>query len=309
MDITVVGSLNMDIVAVVDHVPQAGETVKTPHAHLYTGGKGANQAIAAARHGARVRMVGAVGADAFATTLRAVLQSSGGDVSGLVEKRGPSGMALITVESDGQNRIVVCEGANRMLTPRDVERACSASPWPPGSALVVQNEIPMETVRHALDVAHRRGWRVIWNVAPVVPVEAGLLGEGDVIVVNESEASELVGMDVADIETGRMACERLLKLGPGMAIVTLGAAGSIAVSSAWGIMSTPAYQVVPVDTTAAGDTFLGVFAADWDGVTSPERSLQIASAAAAVCVTRQGAQDSIPTREDVISFLKQYETA
>ncbi|TDY42144.1 ribokinase [Alicyclobacillus sacchari] len=303
MDITVVGSLNMDIVAVVNHMPQAGETVKAAQAALHTGGKGANQAIAAARYGGRVCMVGAVGNDTFAGPLREALEAAHVDVAGVIPKDGSSGMALITVEADGQNRIVVCDGANGLLTPADVDHACAKIPWPIGSALVVQNEIPRETVRQALTVAHQRQWRVLWNVAPVVPMEVGWLGRDDIVAVNESEASRLTGKDVVDVESARLAAQRLMEFGPGMVLVTLGALGSVAVSREWGTMVIPAREVIPVDTTAAGDTFLGVFAADWDGVSSPEPSLQVATAAAALCVTRSGAQNSIPQRQEVITFL------
>ncbi|ACV59285.1 PfkB domain protein [Alicyclobacillus acidocaldarius subsp. acidocaldarius DSM 446] len=306
MDITVVGSLNMDIVAVVDHMPGAGETVKTASAQLYSGGKGANQAVAAARQGARVRMVGAVGGDAFGESICMQLVKSGVGIEGVFTKDAPSGVALITVERDGQNRIVVCEGANALLAPDDVERACGADPLPPGSAMLLQNEIPRATVVHAIRLAHRRGWRVVWNVAPVERIPAGLLTNRDIIAVNEKEASMLVGFEVIDDQSARKAAEQLLAIGPGLVIVTLGDLGSLALSPDFGVIRIPAFSVPVVDTTAAGDTFIGVFAADWDGVQSPELSLRKAAAAAALCVSRRGAQSSIPTREETETFLRQH---
>lgn len=295
----------MDIVAVVDHMPRAGETVKTASAQFYTGGKGANQAVAAARHGGRVQMVGAVGGDVFGESIRMELVKSGVGVEGVFTKDAPSGVALITVDRDGQNRIVVCEGANALLVPQDVERACGSGSVSPGSAMLLQNEIPRNTVVHAICLAQRLGCRVIWNVAPVEPIPNGLLTDKDVIVVNEKEASALVGYEVSDEGLARNAAEQLLAMGPGLVIVTLGNHGSLAVSHEFGLMRIPAFTVPVVDTTAAGDTYIGVFAAEWDGVGSPETALRKAAAAAALCVSQRGAQNSIPTREETETFLGQ----
>ena len=307
VDIMVVGSLNVDIVAEVDHVPKAGETVKARAAQFYVGGKGGNQAVAAARQGARVRMIGAVGTDLFGPSVRAALAGSGVEIEGVISKEGPTGLAMIAVESDGQNRIIVCEGANAELSPVDVESALDRSPFPPGAAMLVQNEIPRETVARAIHRAHQLGWRVVWNVAPVDPISKGLLAEDDVIVVNETEASALTGLEVTDGRTVREAAKRLLDEGPGLAVVTLGDHGSFALSRAFGEMRIPAFAVDVVDTTAAGDTYIGTFAARWDGVRSPEEALRWAAAASALCVSRRGAQDSIPTGEETAAFLRECE--
>jgi len=303
VDAVVIGSINVDLVVGVDAMPGPGETVLGQSARYQVGGKGANQAIAAARQGARVRMVGAVGTDAFAGMLTSALREAGVDVAGVTQAKGPSGTALVFLEPGGQNRIVVVPGANAALTPEGVERAVMDLDAPRDMAVVVQNEIPPDAVLASIRAAHRRGFRVVWNAAPPAQVPVGVLGSEDVLVVNEAEASHLAGKPVVDPKAAREVAAQLLALGPGLAVVTLGDKGLVAATRR-GTIQVPAWPVEVRDTTAAGDTWIGAFVAAWDGGEDVIQALRYATAASALCVTRAGASDSIPTRAEVEAFLR-----
>nr|WP_277992555.1 ribokinase [Alicyclobacillus mali (ex Roth et al. 2021)] len=303
VDAVVIGSINVDLVVRVQEMPGPGATVLAESARHQVGGKGANQAIAAARQGVRVRMIGALGTDAFAPMLKRSLARAGVEVSGVAEVPGPSGTALIFLEPSGQNRIVVIPGANAALSPESVERALLAMEAPRETAVMLQNEIPRDAVMAAIRAAHLRGWRVVWNVAPPSEVPAGVLCRGDVIGMNEVEAARVTGREVSDERAAAEAAEAMLARGAGLAIVTLGPKGVVA-ASARGTFHLPAWPVEVRDTTAAGDTWLGAFVAAWDGGEDVREALRYATAAASLCVSRMGAADSIPARREVEAFLR-----
>ncbi|WP_326832529.1 ribokinase [Alicyclobacillus mali (ex Roth et al. 2021)] len=306
MDAVVIGSINVDLVVRVREMPGPGATVLAESARHQVGGKGANQAIAAARQGVRVRLIGALGTDAFAPMLKDSLAHAGIDISGVAEVPGPSGTALIFLEPCGQNRIVVIPGANAALSPESVERTLLATEAPRETAVMLQNEIPRDAVMAAIRAAHLRGWRVVWNVAPPSEVPAGVLRRGDVIAMNEVEAAQVTGREVSDERTAAEAAEAaeaMLARGAGLTIVTLGPKGVVA-TSARGTFHLPAWPVEVRDTTAAGDTWLGAFVAAWDGGEDVHEALRYATAAASLCVSRMGAADSIPARREVEAFLR-----
>ncbi|MCL6548575.1 MAG: ribokinase [Alicyclobacillus sp.] len=303
-DIIVVGSINMDVVNRVHSHPRPGETVHGLGTEYNPGGKGANQAVAAARAGGQVAMVAAVGEDAFGEALVASLRQSGVRTDGVVRKPGPSGMAFITVDAAGENTIILSQGANGRLTPDDL-RAMEGV-WGDADVILTQNEVPWETTRFVLEQAHRRGIRTVFNPAPAFAVPDDALSWVDVLVVNETEAEVVSGLPVSGTDSARAAAERLLARGAGAILVTLGEHGSLYVGRGGQTLYTPAFSVRVVDTTAAGDTFIGAFAAAGGAEDTLADALRFASAASAVAVTRQGAQVSIPERAEVEAFLARH---
>ncbi|MER5298435.1 ribokinase [Streptomyces lasiicapitis] len=288
--IAVLGSINMDLVAYVAKAPQRGETVTGREFRTLPGGKGANQAVAAARAGATVSMIGAVGNDAFGTQLRSALDHSGVDTDLLRTVEGPSGTAHIVVDDDGGNAIVVIPGANDTLTtlsPGDTAEIASAA------ALLLQLEIPMEGVLAAAQAARAAGVRTILTPAPARPLPPELLAATDLLLPNEHEAAALTGLpDPAD------AARALLDQVPEV-VVTLGAAGSLYVARGAEPVTVPARRVTAVDTTGAGDTFAGALAvALCEGNYLPQAA-SWASAASALSVQRPGAAASMPYRTEI----------
>lgn len=299
--IAVVGSVNMDVVSMVATFPQPGETV---HAHSTTyhgGGKGANQAVAAAAAGAAVEFIGAVGNDAFAEPLIAGLAARGVGVSALARKQTTSGQAFIAVDAHGQNTIILSAGANGQVAPAEVEAAHSRIAT--AQALLTQNEIPWEATFAAMSLAHRVGVRVIANPAPAFAPPAEAYPLMDTLILNEIEASRMTHHAVATLEDAEQAAHTLIARGAGEVIVTLGALGSLYVGGGRRI-ETPIIPIEVVDTTGAGDTFIGMYAV---AATEMEvaQALRFATAASALCVSRPGAQESIPTRAEVEAFLAQ----
>lgn len=303
--IVVVGSLNADFVVRVPRCPAAGETIPGERFSMFPGGKGANQAYAAARLGGRVSMVGQVGNDPWGGILRENLASAGADVSGVLrDERVSSGIAVIIVESSGQNRIVIVPGSNGTFTPDRLEgaRGILAS----ASVVLLQLEIPLETVREAARLARAAGARVILDPAPAVPLPDELLREVDCLTPNETELAVLAGNPPADaLDRGRASrmARELLGRGAREVIVKMGAAGALLVEASrehfW-----PARRVRALDTTAAGDAFNGAFAVALAEGQGEEEAGAFAGAAAAVSVTREGAQPSMPTREEVKRLLE-----
>ncbi|OEJ96672.1 ribokinase [Streptomyces thermolilacinus] len=291
--ITVLGSTNMDLVAYVPRAPRLGETVTGHDFRTVPGGKGANQAVAAARAGAHVSMIGAVGSDDFGPRLRAALADSGVDTSLVRTADGPSGTAHIVVDDDGANAIVVVPGANASVTgvtPEDEARIAASD------ALLLQLELPLDAVLAGAEAARRHGVRTVLTPSPAQPLPHELLALIDVLVPNEHEASGLAG--VAD---PRAAAEELLRDVPEV-VVTLGAAGSLYVARGARPVTVPARRVRAVDTTAAGDTFTGALAvALGEGRAVPD-ALAWASAAAALSVGRAGASSSMPYRAEIDAF-------
>jgi ribokinase len=287
----------MDLVVNVARHPRIGETILGGKFDTVPGGKGANQAIAAARMGASVTMIGRVGRDSFGDQLRANAVRDGIDTNYLkVDEHEPSGVALITVDDDGQNTIVVASGANHCLTPDDLRAARNA--FANANVMITQLESPLETVKEALVLAMEYKLRVILNPAPAQALDAGLLGMVDYLIPNEHEALLLAGAD--SLET---AIDKLLAMGVQNLIITLGEKGAL-VASGGERKHIPAFMVKAVDTVAAGDAFVGAFATGLAEGMNVEDAVRLGNAAAAISVTGHGAQPSIPGREEVELFQK-----
>lgn len=297
VEVAVVGSLNMDLVARAERLPRPGETVPGLSFATVPGGKGANQAVAAARLGARTAMIGCVGDDAFGARLRAGLEADGVDCRWLRTEAGiSSGVALIVVDGAGRNGIVVVPGANGRLGPGDVEASDAA--LAAARVVVLQLETPLETVERAARRARELGKAVVLNPAPARPLPAGLLACADYLVPNELEAAALTGAAVGSVEEAAAAGRRLREAGAGTVLVTLGAQGVVAVGPS-GERHHPAPRVEAVDTTAAGDTFIGGLCAALVRGRPLDAAIAFAQAAAAISVTRPGAQPSIPFEREV----------
>lgn len=277
----------------VERRPKPGETVTGADLTLFPGGKGANQVVAAARLGAEASMLGRVGEDAFGAELVENLRNNGVDTTRVESlSRSPTGSAFITVTPDGENAIIVSPGANRGFGPREVEAA--ARDIRKASVLVAQLEVNVEAVDSAARLAEESGARFLLNLAPPREVPNTLLRLSDPLVVNEHEAAFLLG----DEQTSDEAARGLLDLGPASVVVTLGAEG--AVLAAKGITQRfPAPEVEVVDTTGAGDAFVGALAAKLAKGTTLEDAVPFAVFTGAVAVTREGAQRSLPTQEEV----------
>jgi len=291
--VVVVGSLNMDLVARAQRLPRAGETLPGEAFFTAPGGKGANQAVAVARLGGSVAMVGNIGDDAYGQQLRKALEREGVDCQAVSVCQGvSSGVALITVDAASQNCIVIIPGGNGLLTPQSVQRFDKL--LQAADVIICQLEVPAETVAWALARGHELGKRVILNPAPATgPLPSTWFGHIDYLTPNESEAEALTGITVTDQGSALRAGERLLQLGAGKVIITLGAQGALLVT-AQGHQHFPAPVVQPVDTTAAGDTFVGGFAAALVRGLEEGEAIAFGQRAAALSVTRVGAQPSIP---------------
>ncbi len=304
--IVVVGSLNMDFVVGVDHLPAPGETVLGRDFQMIPGGKGANQACAAGRLGGSAvttRMVGRVGYDLFADHLKASLAAAGVDVSAVhATKSQPTGVAQIWVEREGQNSIVVASGANSALSASDAEAMRSV--FRGARFVLFQLETPLSAVQAALRVAREEGARTMLDPAPAQPLAPELLAGVDILTPNESEACLLLDRPAERItlEQAPLLARQLLEKGPRQVILKLGDLGCFFFDGEEEV-HIPAFPVEAADTTAAGDTFNGALAVAFAEERSREDALRFASAAAAISVTRMGAQASIPTRREVDDFL------
>lgn len=292
--ITVFGSANMDVVAYAAEAPRLGETVMGRAFHTIPGGKGANQAIAAARAGGQVVFLGAVGDDAFGPQLRDTLAEAGVDVALLRTAPGASGVAHIVVDDRGGNSIIVVPGANGTVTGTTAEEAAAIAR---SGTLLLQLELPMAGVLAAARAAGEHT-SVVLTPAPVAPLPDELLACVDLIVPNEHEAAAITGRD--DPEA---ALDALLERVP-EAVITLGAAGSLYGSRDGRRVRVPALPVRAVDTTAAGDTFVGALAVARGEGRGPEEALRFATAAAALSVQRAGASTSMPHRAEIAGLLE-----
>ncbi|MEH7419034.1 ribokinase [Neobacillus drentensis] len=303
--IVVIGSMNMDIVNHVENHPQPGETIKGWGTAYHPGGKGANQAVAAARSGGQVIMAGAVGTDTFSGKLVSTLQEEGINTDFILEKDGTSGIAFITVDSSGENTIILSEGSNGKFMPDDLEPICRM--MESGDVILLQNEIPWQTTEYAIQTAYSKGVRVILNPAPAVKVPKELFPFVDMLILNETEVEAITDKPVKDIDQARNAASQLNEWNIKEVIITLGKNGAIYRNQNGLELVTPSFSVNAKDTTAAGDTFIGALAAERVLGHPIQDCLRYATAAAALSVTVQGAQNSIPTREKILSFLKSME--
>ncbi|MFG2587256.1 ribokinase [Streptomyces sp. NBC_01166] len=288
--IAVLGSTNMDLVAYVARAPGRGETVTGREFRTVPGGKGANQAVAAARAGGEVVMIGAVGTDEYGSSLRTNLEHAGVDTDLLHTVSGPSGTAHIVVDDEGSNAIVVIPGANGTVTALGPgERAAVAA----AGLLLLQLELPLSVVVEGARTAKARGVRTILTPSPVQPLPPGLLDDVDLLVPNEHEAAELTGC----VEP-HAAAQILLRQVPEV-VITLGRKGCLYAARGGEPVLFPAPEVTAVDTTGAGDTFVGTLAvALGEGRSVPE-ALAWASSAAALCVQKPGASTSMPYRSEI----------
>ncbi|BCJ58106.1 ribokinase [Micromonospora endophytica] len=286
--VVVVGSANMDLVATAPALPRPGETVLGTDFVMVPGGKGANQAIAATRAGAHCSFVGAIGSDSFGVTLRARITAAGVDTSQLRVTYGTSGVALVMVNAEGENAIVVTPGANASLTTlTEPELALVRD----ADVLVAQLEIPVETVTEAAVTARAAGTRVVLNAAPAVPLPPELFAAVDLLVVNENEAQAYTGR-------GREDPYALLDLVP-RAVLTLGSEGAWYGDRDGTAVHLPAVPVETVDSTAAGDAFTAALAVAWGEGRDLVDAVRWAGAAGAACVRRLGASVSLPGRAEI----------
>jgi len=300
--VVVLGSINMDLVVRAPHLPRPGETLHGSDFLTVGGGKGANQATAAARLGASVQFIGAVGADDFGARRLAEMTTDGIDVSRIVRlKNSPTGVALITVDSAGENTIVIAAGANMAVTPEAVA-AFDFSKAQKGLC-VAQLELPLETVAAGLRAAKSAGLVTMLNVAPYKPEARDLLRDVDILIANEGEAGDLA--DWQDVVTRERAADVATKLrayGPTTVIVTLGATGAVVVTTAR-VVYVPAPSVQAIDATGAGDCFTGALAAGLAAGEAIETAAQRAVAAASYSTTVIGATPGMPTVMQLDAFL------
>ena len=295
--IVVVGSSNTDMIIQAPRIPRPGETILGGEFSMAAGGKGANQAVAAARAGGRVTFVARVGRDMFGENAVKGFIGDGIDVTHVIQdSAAPSGVALIFVATDGENSIGVASGANGRLSPQDVRNAADAI----GSAdvVIMQLETPMETIQAAAEMAASRGVRVVLNPAPAQTLSDALLKHVSVLTPNETEAELLTGIKVEDDATAARAAAVLRGRGVGLVIVTLGSKG-VYVSSPEFEGPVAGFKVKAVDTTAAGDVFNGALAVALAEGRNLADGVRFANAAAAISVTRLGAQPSAPQRAEI----------
>jgi len=292
----VFGSLNADLLFKVQSLPRPGETVLAPGYELAAGGKGANQAAAAAKAGARVRMVGHLGADSFGAFARQVLEGAGVDCAGVATSARATAVAVIGIDHAAENQIMVASGANLDTHPDQVEDAALA----PGVTVLCQNEIDPAATFALLERAKAKGARTILNLAPAGPVPEDVLDAVDVLVVNEIEAAMAAGRGAVD-EPAQLARELAGRHGL-TCVVTLGARGALAIGPG-AALRVGALPVNPIDTTGAGDTFVGVLAAALDRDQALGAALRAASIAAGLACTQIGAQTSQPLAEEIAARL------
>lgn len=300
--VVVVGSVNTDLVVGVDRFPEPGETVAARTFSTFGGGKGANQAIAAARIGAEVLMIGAVGSDAYSDERLADLVRDGVDVTA-VERRSDvaGGIALIQVDATGQNMITIVAGANGTVTPDQVERALRAV-LRTDDVVCCQLELPLASVTTALRVARDLGGQTVLNAAPAVAGAGALIPLVDVLAVNEVEAGQLLGVGRVAIADAAAAAQALVGLGPSAVVVTLGESGAVVRSGPIEV-AVSAPRVPVVDSTGAGDAFVGALVACLASGMALEQAVRVGVQAGSLAVQRAGAQPSLPRRHELAPFF------
>ena len=300
--VVVVGSLNMDLVVRVPRFPTPGETVLGQDFGTFPGGKGANQAVAAARLGAKVSMIGRVGDDNLGHDLIQNLIREGIDIQHVsVDDTEPTGVAMITVDEEGQNAIAVASGANMRLQSADVERAWDEIE--PPDVLVMPLEVPLECLLTAAKLAQNVGSTVILNPAPARELPDGFLQYINVVVPNETETSILTGSELTDSSMTIVAARKLQSMGVNQIVLTLGASGALILDGEEAAIEIAPHVVDVVDTTAAGDAFVGGLAVAMGEGNSLYDSARMANAAGALATTVMGAQPAMPSRESVLNLL------
>ena len=302
--IVVIGSSNVDLLMKMDHLPEKGETVTDAEFFQVYGGKGANQAVAAARAGGNVAFVNCVGEDAYTPQMVQNYKNDGIDTRFVFQEKGvASGHALIMIGGAGMNYLSVAPGANYQLTPEKINKAMPVIEQ--AAMIVMQYEIQEETIKYVIDIANRKGIPVMWNCAPARAFDVSYIPKINILVLNEVEAGFLAGMQVENESDAEVAAKKLVDKGVGKVIITLGSKGAFVLTKTEKV-SVPSFKVEAVDTTAAGDTFCGAFAVAIVEGKSLNDALQFASAAAAISVTRMGAQPSAPKREEIDAFLENH---
>ncbi len=300
--IVVIGSSNVDLLMKMDHLPEKGETVTDAVFMQVYGGKGANQAVAAARAGGNVAFVNCVGEDAYTPQMVQNYKDDGIDTRFVFNEKGmASGHALIMIGGEGMNYLSVAPGANYELTPAKIDEAIPVIDE--AAMIVMQYEIPEETIKYVIDVANKKNIPVMWNMAPARAFDLSYIPKINILVLNEVEAGFLAEMHVENEEDAEKAANILVEKGVEKVIITLGSQGAFVLTKDEKA-SVPSFKVDAVDTTAAGDTFCGSFAVALVEGKSLKEALKFASAAAAISVTRMGAQPSAPKREEIEDFLK-----
>ncbi len=303
--VTVLGSINMDLFVHAERLPVSGETLMGKTFKEFAGGKGANQAVAIAKLGGVARMVGCIGDDSFATTLRANLRHNGVDTEHVrVAAGAASGIASIWVDAQGENRIVVIAGANALVGREAVDAAFATISV--SQFLLMQLECPLATVIYALErVAALRaaGLQTVLNPAPAVKLSPEVLRAVDILIPNETELAQLTDLPVSDVASARRAARRLLTMGSSKVVVTLGERGALYVAADEEVYQA-AVKVVATDTTAAGDSFIGAYLSALTQGHSNAEAMAFAAQAAALTITRAGAQDAIPRAEEVNAFCR-----
>jgi ribokinase len=304
--VLVVGSANMDLVVTTGNFPVPGETVFGRSFGMFPGGKGANQAVACSKLGTRTLFLGKMGKDLFGDRLVAGMKREGVVLDHTQRVKGTAtGMALITVNGTGQNEIVVVSGANMLLGPGDIER--KREQFAHRGVLLVQLEVPLRTVKRAVQQAHERGMIVILNPAPAAVLPKSLLRMVDYLTPNETELRHLTGRSVAGVGNLTRAARSLLDQGVRHVLVTLGKEGCLLVNNDMARLY-KTYRVKAIDTTAAGDAFNGALASALAQGQALDRAIPFANAVGALSVTRPGAQSSLPTANEVQRFVQRART-
>ncbi|WP_336980654.1 ribokinase [Altererythrobacter fulvus] len=300
MAVQVAGSINVDLIQSVEALPRPGETVLSFRSARLPGGKGANQAVAAARMGAPTRMIGAVGSDDGGSWMRGMLEEHGVDTQAIAAlKDMATGLASIAVDCSGENQIIVNPGANEAVTPDQ-----AAQIRPEAQVLLAQLEIPVDTVRAFFTAPAAQGRIRILNAAPALREAAPLFDHADILIVNQHELAHYLGLsDAPQSAEDALVARQLIARGDQAVIVTLGALGAVAV---WNDrhFHAPALSVTPIDTIGAGDCFCGALAALLDSGESVEAALPLANAAAALCTQKQGAIPAMPSRSEAENALE-----
>jgi ribokinase len=292
----------VDFTVALSRLPRPGETVSEGTLLVARGGKGANQAVAARRLGAEVRLIGCVGDDASGREVRDALAAEGIGVGALTTAAGPAtGTALIVVDREGRNQIAVAPGANRALTVGDVERCGADFAW--AEVVVCSLEVPLAVVHRALEIARTQRSTTIVNPAPFPDGGIDFLALADYVTPNEGEAARLAGTEMADLDDARKTAAAVRARGAGTVVLTLGAGGALA-DGPGGVVHVPAFSVTAVDTVGAGDAFNGALAVALGESRPLGEALRFANAAAALACTRRGAQPAMPVRAEVEQLLR-----